>query len=610
MAKTIAQLHTEAQTIKNETMVAANTATRVGGTIDDIVDYLEDYGQKVAIAKSSGTSYNLYITGGVFKSQTNVKSVMFPTQQGFTYYVRYAPNKYTGAYLLRNSTMVLDAVADIVEQHVDAPSAYGYIYRFTPTESGLYLCIRDDVSASGRQYPADFFYLPSNIVTPDYFDPSVSPSGATPVIGSGVYDFVMANGGTREVDGLSLTKTTISASSLTWANKTPNGTSNAKRIVSTPIAIPEGCKQIQIKLSSVGTYGVQILVYTTSAYSSPYYDISGWDGSTDLLTMQVSDGIGKSISMSIYGRKVDETNISTAEITGAISEISFYTQTHRTISCEPKKRIRTLFIGNSLLQDSVAWLPYVLKTGGIDVDYTFLLCYNGGYTLTQQWAKISTQGNFDIISTCENAIGWTNYSNSKNLDFILENYQFDTLVLQEYFNYQDNPDLTAFDNIVNYIMERTSCQFEVVSFIHAPKRDNATTIYNRTVLGNQTILNNTCATRLMNAGTAIYDALSTPLDSMGSQGHLSPDGTHAQEGLPCVLEALNMLGWYCNRLGLPYGVVSFPFSTDMSLVYSSLNIPGPNGSVVAGTLAQKRLATKLAAQSIRELAKIELGLNI
>lgn len=42
MAKTIAQLRNEAQTIKNETTIGANTATRVGGFGEDIVDYLED----------------------------------------------------------------------------------------------------------------------------------------------------------------------------------------------------------------------------------------------------------------------------------------------------------------------------------------------------------------------------------------------------------------------------------------------------------------------------------------------------------------------------------------------------------------------------------------
>lgn len=42
MAKTIAQLHTEAQTIRDATVTGENTATRVGGTIDDVVDFVGD----------------------------------------------------------------------------------------------------------------------------------------------------------------------------------------------------------------------------------------------------------------------------------------------------------------------------------------------------------------------------------------------------------------------------------------------------------------------------------------------------------------------------------------------------------------------------------------
>lgn len=42
MAKTIAQLRQEAQTIRDASAVGENTATRVGGAMDDIVDYLDD----------------------------------------------------------------------------------------------------------------------------------------------------------------------------------------------------------------------------------------------------------------------------------------------------------------------------------------------------------------------------------------------------------------------------------------------------------------------------------------------------------------------------------------------------------------------------------------
>lgn len=44
MAKTIAQLRTEAQTIRDASAVGENTATRVGGAIEDVVDYLDEIG--------------------------------------------------------------------------------------------------------------------------------------------------------------------------------------------------------------------------------------------------------------------------------------------------------------------------------------------------------------------------------------------------------------------------------------------------------------------------------------------------------------------------------------------------------------------------------------
>lgn len=59
MAKTIAQLRTEAQTIKNETVVGANTAMRVGGFCDDIVDYLEDNPSAVAVANDGVNDLSL-----------------------------------------------------------------------------------------------------------------------------------------------------------------------------------------------------------------------------------------------------------------------------------------------------------------------------------------------------------------------------------------------------------------------------------------------------------------------------------------------------------------------------------------------------------------------
>lgn len=47
--KTIAQLRTQAQTVKNETEVGANTATRVGGLFEDIVDHVGKHEDRLVI---------------------------------------------------------------------------------------------------------------------------------------------------------------------------------------------------------------------------------------------------------------------------------------------------------------------------------------------------------------------------------------------------------------------------------------------------------------------------------------------------------------------------------------------------------------------------------
>lgn len=52
MAKTIAQLHIEAQTIRDAVVTGENTATRVGGAIDDVVDYLNDNPNTFASSES------------------------------------------------------------------------------------------------------------------------------------------------------------------------------------------------------------------------------------------------------------------------------------------------------------------------------------------------------------------------------------------------------------------------------------------------------------------------------------------------------------------------------------------------------------------------------
>ena len=189
---------------------------------------------------------------------------------------------------------------------------------------------------------------------------------------------------------------------------------------------------------------------------------------------------------------------------------------------------------------------------------------------------------------------------------VLQDYQFDIVCLQEYFNnkteYTD-ADLAGFNNCRDYIRTnyRGGNPLEFVSLIHAPKRENAE-FYNDLIMdGNALILRKTISEDAIPAGIAIYHALATSLDSLGDRGHLSPDGVHTQEGLPCLLQTYTAALWLFDRLGINQSIYGCSLRMTTA-IYNSINVPGPNlgSGVIAGTDAENLLAQEVAIQAYKE----------
>lgn len=276
------------------------------------------------------------------------------------------------------------------------------------------------------------------------------------------------------------------------------------------------------------------------------------------------------------------------------------------------REISILFIGNSLTQDAISYLPYILTTYFPEVKFRFYMWYIGGADLNAQYTAFTNNTPADIFSIAENTLSWTNLNNV-TMASVLNDYKFDIVCLQEYFNYKSSytvNDLTVWNNIRDYIGNRYSKNgLEFISLLHAPKRDDAENIYNLTVSANKLIYNNTICQDILNVGSVIYDALSTTLNNLGDEGGLSSDGTHCQEGLGCLMQTFIACLWVLNKLGFQKSVYIIPARITTN-VYNSLNVPGANigTGVITGTDPENKLGQELAIKAYKNTIKLILNL--
>ena len=272
-----------------------------------------------------------------------------------------------------------------------------------------------------------------------------------------------------------------------------------------------------------------------------------------------------------------------------------------------KKTISMLIIGNSMAQDGLSYVPYLLKTYYPEVDFRFYLWYVAGRTLAQQYEIFQNHTKAEIFSVAENNLAWTNYNSQKTIDDVLDSYSFDIVCMMEYLtgksSFTEN-DLSGWINCQNYIRNNYSSNaLEFITLFHAPSMNYYPVDTNFALIktANALILNKTIAQDMIPCGIAKYRALATELDNLGDAGHLTVDGGHAQEGLPCLLQAECALCWILDKLGINKSI----YGNDARIttaVYNSINVPGPNlgTGVITGTDAENILAQEVAIKAYKE----------
>lgn len=270
-----------------------------------------------------------------------------------------------------------------------------------------------------------------------------------------------------------------------------------------------------------------------------------------------------------------------------------------------KKKLNILFIGNSLSQDAVSYVPLLLDEIVPEVDYNFYSWYNGGATLAQQYQRFTNNTPCQVYGTIQNnsESGWNVQNDKITMKWICENCDFDAVVIQEYsyYSFDDNTEITNFNNIINYLRNNYNKAFKVFTFIDAPMRNRVASDYEKAKKYAKLHIVNSVAEGLVNPGTAVVHGLENSLlKTLGDRGNLSGDGTHTQEGLPCMLQSYVIALWMFEQLGIPKSILNSNVKMTREL-YANWQSLGPNlgSGVVEGTAAQVREAQAVAVKAYK-----------
>lgn len=269
------------------------------------------------------------------------------------------------------------------------------------------------------------------------------------------------------------------------------------------------------------------------------------------------------------------------------------------------KELKILFIGNSLTQDAVSYLPLLLDEVAPEVNYTIYNWYNGGHTLAQQYSKFTSNTPCDLFGTITNnqSGGWQVQNKTVTMAWVCENCDFDIVVVQEYsyYDFNDATEITNFNNVINYLRENYSKAFKVYSFIDAPMRNRIDNDYAKAKKYAKLHITKSTAEGLVNPGSAVvYGIKDSVLKTLGDRGNLTSDGTHTQEGLPCMLQSYVLALWVFEWLGIPKSILNS--STKMTAdLYANWQSFGPNlgSGVVEGTPAQVKRAQEVAIKAYK-----------
>lgn len=271
-----------------------------------------------------------------------------------------------------------------------------------------------------------------------------------------------------------------------------------------------------------------------------------------------------------------------------------------------KSDYHILVIGNSLSRDAFSYVPAIMDDVFKSKKFNVDILYRGNKALSDHWNSISNEISDHTIDTYDNDNSkWQ--TNTKVLaKDIITSKKWDLVVLQEGSRTARSYDLTkrSVHDIANYIRV-IHPDVSIAFMIDPPHADGYSDlgeytsgeIWMQYVQTARQLLENNEIDYIIPCGTGIQNARNTYLDSLGAFGHLSYDGRHLQEGIPCMIDAYTA----SQSLLIFFNINSSINNCSLKITQQwveNRNIPGQHGKVIEGTDEDYNISKKCALKAI------------